>query len=63
MTSNIDRRLDQRNQHLSNVRYTKKPTDFELIFCAWFPTRDEARMIEKYLKGGSGRDFRQNLLQ
>ncbi len=63
MTSNINRRIDEHNSHLPNVLYTKNPTDFELIFCSWFETRDEARIVEKYLKGGSGREFRAKRLQ
>jgi len=63
MTSDIDRRFKEHNKHLPNVQYTKNPTDFQLIFCSWFQTRVEARIVEKYLKGGSGREFRENRLK
>lgn len=63
MTVDIDRRVEEHNRHLSSVLYTKSPTDFILVFCSWFETREEARMVEKYLKGGSGREFRQNRLK
>jgi len=44
LTSDIDRRLKEHNQHLSNVKATQNNN-------------------EKYLKSGSGREFRDNLVE
>jgi putative endonuclease len=63
LTSDIDRRVKEHNQHLSNVKVTKDFNDYELFFCSWFKTRTEARIVEKYLKSGSGREFRDNLVK
>jgi len=63
LTSDIDRRLKEHNQHLSNVKATQNNNDYEIIFCSWFENRGEARLVEKYLKSGSGREFRDNLVE
>jgi len=63
MTSNIDRRVKEHNQHLSNVMTTRNNNDYSIIFCSWFDNRDIARSVEKYLKSGAGREFRANRLK
>ena len=63
ITNNLDRRLEEHNQKLSNTLTTKNLTDFELVFCTSVSNRLVAREIEKYLKSGSGREFRNSLLK
>ena len=44
-------------------RSTKAYKPFELILKEEFPTRDEARQREKYLKSGIGKEFLKKLLK
>lgn len=63
MTSDIDRRIKEHNYILANTRTTRCLTDFELIFCQVVSDRQEARVLEKYLKSGSGREFRAEIVK
>lgn len=62
MTIDIDRRLKEHNSKLSNTLTTRGITDFDIIFCTFVKDRATARLIEKYLKSGSGREFRNSLV-
>jgi len=63
MTSNIERRLHQHNKRSSNTRTTKNLSDYELIFCQIVKGRSRARMLEKYLKSGIGREIRSEIVK
>jgi len=61
MTDNIDRRLKQHNG--GENRSTKVYAPFTLIYTETFATRPEARTREKYLKGGTGKEFLKSLIK
>ncbi|MBU1085624.1 GIY-YIG nuclease family protein [Patescibacteria group bacterium] len=63
ITNNINRRLEEHNQHRVSTPTTKKLTDYELVFCTTTESRMIARKTEIYLKSGIGREFRDNLLE
>jgi putative endonuclease len=63
MTSNICRRLQEHNYHLSNTPTTKSLSDYELVFCQTVDDRIEARKLEKYLKSGFGREIREEIVK
>lgn len=59
LTNNLQRRV---NEHNSGYNKTTKPyAPFVLIFHKKFPTRQEARNNEKYLKSGVGKEFLRRL--
>ena len=55
MTENIEKRLIEHNSGQTPSTKFYKP--WKLIYCEVFPSRDEARKKEKFLKSGQGRDF------
>ncbi len=55
LTDNLERRLSQHN--LGYNRTTKPYAPFTLIWSEIFETRPEARVREKYLKSGVGKEF------
>jgi putative endonuclease len=61
MTNDLERRIRDHNHSLN--RSTKAYAPFELIYKKEFPTRIEARVHEKYLKAGSGKEFLKSLLK
>jgi len=63
MTSDIKRRLNEHNQHLSNTITTKASSDYQLVFCQTVANRSEARSLEKYLKSGFGREIRAEIVK
>ena len=63
LTSDIKRRLKQHNRRLSNTPSTKNTADFDLVFCQIAETRTEARRLEIYLKSGSGREIREEIVK
>ena len=63
ITSSIHRRLEEHNQRLSNTRTTKYHSDYELLFCQEVENRNEARGLEKYLKSGTGREIRNEIIE
>jgi putative endonuclease len=63
MTSSILRRLQEHNQRLSNTRTTKYFTDYELLFYQEVENRINARKLEKYLKSGTGREIRNEIIE
>lgn len=55
ITNNIDRRIQEHNAGFN--KSTKARTPFVLIYSEETRSRAEARIREKYLKSGSGREF------
>lgn len=55
MTSDIERRLKEHNN--GENRSTKAYRPFELIYKEAFRLRVDARIREKYLKRGTGKEF------
>ncbi|MBF0532394.1 MAG: GIY-YIG nuclease family protein [Candidatus Omnitrophica bacterium] len=55
LTNNLERRLQQHFQGKSSTTRAYRP--FILIYSALFETRIEARINEKILKSGSGKEF------
>lgn len=62
MTNDMDRRIKEHNQKLSNTRTTRQDIDYEIQFLTQVDDRQTARLIEQYLKSGSGREFRNSIL-
>ncbi|NUM71474.1 MAG: GIY-YIG nuclease family protein [Ignavibacteriaceae bacterium] len=54
-TTDLEKRLFQHRNHLAG--WTKRGTDWELIYLEEFETYSEARKREKWLKTGVGRDY------
>jgi len=55
MTSDLDSRL---HRHIGGYERTTRPyRPFSIIYTKQFPTRAEARVHEKYLKSGSGKEM------
>lgn len=63
MTDNVDRRLIEHNGHHNSTITTKLLSDYELIFCQIVENRLEARKLEKYLKSGTGREIRGEIIE
>ena len=59
MTNDTQRRLDEHNNGENKSPKAYKP--FTLIFTETFPDRNSARVKEKYLKSGIGKEFLKNL--
>jgi putative endonuclease len=55
LTSDLKRRLLEHNTGKNRTTRPYKP--FQLIFQKEFETRSEARVFEKYLKSGVGKEF------
>jgi putative endonuclease len=60
MTANLERRLFQHNT--GHEKTTRPYAPFTLLWVEVFPSRAEARMREKYLKSGVGKEFLKSLL-
>lgn len=60
MTNNLERRLHEHKQGQSF--YTKRLKNFQIVYKEEFESYAEGRKKEKYLKGGSGREFLRGLL-
>ncbi|MEL7001174.1 MAG: GIY-YIG nuclease family protein [Bacteroidota bacterium] len=59
LTDNIERRVNEHNTGKNKTTRPYKP--FEIIYSKEFSTRQEARMHEKYLKSGSGKEYLKTL--
>jgi putative endonuclease len=59
MTSDLDRRLKEHNSGYS--RTTKKYLPFLVVYTEIYSDRTSARMREKYLKSGAGREYVKSL--
>jgi putative endonuclease len=55
MTANVTKRVDEHNA--GRTKSTKGYKPWDLVFIEVYPSRSEARIREKYLKGGSGKEF------
>ncbi len=55
MTTNVEKRVAEHND--GRTKSTKGFIPWELFFVEKFSTRVEARSREKYLKGGSGKEY------
>ena len=60
MTNNLKRRISDHNKGYN--RTTKPYTPFKLIYTEKFPSRIEARVKEKYLKSGVGKEFLKSII-
>ena len=61
LTDNVEHRVSQHNNGYE--RTTKPYRPFKLILVESFPTREQARIREKYLKSGVGKAFLKNIVQ
>ena len=59
LTNNLERRISEHN--MGKERTTKPNIPFILIYSEKFKTRTEARIREKYLKSGCGKEFLRSL--
>lgn len=60
LTNNLERRLEEHNSE--NNKTTKPYRPFKLIYSESFITRVDARIKEKVLKTGSGKEFLKNFV-
>jgi predicted GIY-YIG superfamily endonuclease len=61
LTENISERLAKHNR--GEVSSTAKSIPWKLCHFSAFPTRKQAASYEKFLKTGSGREFRKRRLE
>jgi len=61
LTDNLERRLNQHNNGYNRTTKAYKP--FELIYSEELETRPEARVREKFLKSGCGKEFLKSLIK
>ena len=61
MSENVELRLNQHNN--GRTRSTKYYKPWKLLFVEEFVSRLDARKREKYLKGGSGKEYIKNWLR
>jgi putative endonuclease len=61
MSENVELRLKQHNKGMTTSTKFYKP--WKLLFIEEYSTRVEAREREKYLKGGSGKEYIKNWLR
>ena len=54
-TTDLEKRIFQHQNHLAG--WTKRGTDWQLIYKEEYPTYSEARKRELWLKTGKGREF------
>ena len=59
LTNNLEKRLEYHNKGYEKTTNPYKP--FKLIFTEEFENRSQARIREKYLKSGIGKDFLKTL--
>jgi len=59
MTNDLERRLKEHNN--GENRSTKAYKPFKLIYSVEFPDRISARIKERYLKSGVGKEFLKTL--
>ena len=60
MTNNLRRRISDHNKGYN--RTTKPYIPFKLIYTEEFPSRIDARVKEKYLKSGVGKEFLKSII-
>ena len=57
-TSSLDLRIE--HHHLKTTHFTKKGTNWKIIYSKEFITRADAMEYEKWLKSGIGREWLKN---
>ncbi len=62
ITNDIERRLKEHNSGKKSTPSTSGRGPFKLVYFEQYETRKEARERERFLKSGSGREFRNKLL-
>ena len=62
MTDNLERRLVEHNNKTLSF-WTKRGTDWKLIYKEEFDNKTEALKREKWLKMGVGRDYLKKILE
>jgi len=60
ISENLEKRLKQHNSGMTKSNRSRRP--FEIIYKKGHKNRIEARMNEKYLKSGVGREFLKNII-
>jgi len=60
ITNKLSRRIDEHNGGYNKTTRAYRP--FKLILTEEFATRTTAREREKYLKGGSGKEFLKKII-
>jgi len=60
MTNDLNRRMGEHTR--GQTKYTRKFSDFNLIFSEEFEDYKIARKKEKYLKSGCGKEFLKTLI-
>jgi putative endonuclease len=60
MTNNLTRRFSEHNA--GKNKSTKSRLPFLLLYSEQFPSRNEARIRERYLKSAAGRKFLKSIL-
>lgn len=63
ITDNIDRRIEEHNRGKYSTPSTLNRGPFHLIHVEIVVNRQEARLLEKYFKSGSGREVRNELFK
>ena len=63
ITVNLERRLTEHSVGRRSTISTLKRGPFKLVYKETTPDRKTARIREKFLKSGTGREFRDNLLK
>ncbi|MCR4305562.1 MAG: GIY-YIG nuclease family protein [Candidatus Daviesbacteria bacterium] len=63
ITNNVERRLHQHIIGYSSTRSTKNRGPFDLVFAQECEDREAARVLERFLKSGGGRELRDELLK
>ena len=62
MTEDLEKRLDEHNNKTLSF-WTKRGTNWKLIYKEKFNSRSEAMKREKWLKSGTGRDYLKKILK
>jgi len=62
MTEDLEERLNQHNNKTLSF-WTKRGTDWKLIYKEEFNSKSEAMKREKWLKTGKGREFLNNVIK
>ena len=60
ITKDLDRRVKEHNKSDTKTTRSKKP--WKLVYSEKVDTRQAARVREKFLKSGTGREFRKKVL-
>ncbi len=63
ITDNIERRLKEHSKGQKSTRSTLNRGPFELIHVEITDSRNQARILEKFLKSGLGREIRDEIIK